>query len=398
MSFFDDDDGRDTDLDETEPGERRPRRGRPGVRPRPRPRPRGPRRGGGGGAAVLQQPAARLLVAVAAIVILIVVIALVVRDCRRSQLVDSYRSYIIEGVTPVASKSADEGKKLLALLANQKGDKAENVQRDVRAIGREAATLVTQAEGLNPPDKLGEAHRSLVTALKYRVNGIEALAAEIPNAVKSSDRADAAAKIATTMQRILASDVIYADSFVGPARQALEDDNVDGVEVPESALLADSTAANGAGPAGARLILTNLKRGTAATTTDGTTPATGLHGTGIVSVKVLPSGKELVNGQVNEVPGSAENKWEVTIENGGGFVENGIDITATLKSASGAPQISKATVDSIDPGETKAVPLEVGTPPAFGENATLTIDVDKVPGEERTSNNTGTYTVKFTIQ
>jgi uncharacterized membrane protein len=146
------------------------------------------------------------------------------------------------------------------------------------------------------------------------------------------------------------------------------------------------------------LILTNLKRGTAATTTDGTTPATGLHGTGIVSVKVLPSGKELVNGQVNEVPGSAENKWEVTIENGGGFVENGIDITATLKSASGAPQISKATVDSIDPGETKAVPLEVGTPPAFGENATLTIDVDKVPGEERTSNNTGTYTVKFTIQ
>lgn len=398
MSFFDDDDGRDTDLDETEPGERRPRRGRPGVRPRPRPRPRGPRRGGGGGAAVLQQPAARLLVAVAAIVILIVVIALVVRDCRRSQLVDSYRSYIIEGVTPVASKSADEGKKLLALLANQKGDKAENVQRDVRAIGREAATLVTQAEGLNPPDKLGEAHRSLVTALKYRVNGIEALAAEIPNAVKSSDRADAAAKIATTMQRILASDVIYADSFVGPARQALEDDNVDGVEVPESALLAGSTAANGAGPAGARLILTNLKRGTAATTTDGTTPATGLHGTGIVSVKVLPSGKELVNGQVNEVPGSAENKWEVTIENGGGFVENGIDITATLKSASGAPQISKATVDSIDPGETKAVPLEVGTPPAFGENATLTIDVDKVPGEERTSNNTGTYTVKFTIQ
>lgn len=398
MSFFDDDDGRDTNLDETEPDERRPRRGRTGVRPRPRPRPRGPRRGGGGGAAVLQQPAARLLVAVAAIVILIVVIALVVRDCRRSQLVDSYRSYIIEGVTPVASKSADEGKKLLALLANQKGDKAENVQRDVRAIGREAATLVTQAEGLNPPDKLGEAHRSLVTALKYRVNGIEALAAEIPNAVKSSDRADAAAKIATTMQRILASDVIYADSFVGPARQALEDDNVDGVEVPESALLADSTAANGAGPAGARLILTNLKRGTAATTTDGTTPATGLHGTGIVSVKVLPSGKELVNGQVNEVPGSAENKWEVTIENGGGFVENGIDITATLKSASGAPQISKATVDSIDPGETKAVPLEVGTPPAFGENATLTIDVDKVPGEERTSNNTGTYTVKFTIQ
>lgn len=347
---------------------------------------------------MLQQPGARLLAVVAAVIILIVVLALVVRDCRRSQLVDSYRSYVVEGVTPIAAKSSDEGKKLLVILTNPKGDNAETVQRAVQAIGREAETLVSRAEGLDAPDKLGDAHRSFVLALQYRVNGINSLAAEIPNAVKSSDRADAAAKIATPMGRILASDFLYSDSFVGPARKALDDDDVTGVEVPESALLAGSASANGAGPAGARIILTNLKRGTPATTTDGTAPTSGLHGTGIVSVKVLPSGKQLANGVVNEVPSSADNRWQVTIENGGDSVENGIVVTATLKPASGAPQISKQTIDTIDPKEEQSVELEVGTPPAFGENAQLTIEVAAVPGESRKANNSAVYTVKFTIQ
>jgi hypothetical protein len=344
----------------------------------------------------MQQPAARLLAVVAAVIVLIVVLALVVRDCRRSQLVDSYRSYVVEGVTPIAAKSSEEGQRLLTLLNNAKGDNAETVQNAVRAIGREAAGLVTQAEGLNPPDKVGDAHRSFVQALQYRVNGLNTLAAEIPNAVKSSDRNDAAAKLAAPMGRILASDYLYADSFVAPARQALEDDNVDGVEVPESAVLAGSIHANKAGPAGARAVLTALRSRTPSTTPD--TPAGGLRGTGIVSVKVLPENKQLVNGAVNTIKGSADNKWQVTIENGGGSVENGIEITATLRPASGAPQITKGTIATIDPGEEGSVEIEVGTPPAFGENAELTIDVAKVPGESRTSNNTNKFTVQFTIQ
>ena len=34
------------------------------------------------------------------------------------------------------------------------------------------------------------------------------------------------------MQRFLASDVIYEDSFKGPATQALEKDDITGIEVP----------------------------------------------------------------------------------------------------------------------------------------------------------------------
>lgn len=409
---YPDDDGQDTLSGDTEPPRpsQRPSRGRgkPRVRPdqprrdqRPPREPKEPRRSGGGGGgagAVLQQPAARLVVAIAAIVILIIVIALVVRDCQRSQLVDSYRAYMVDGVTPVATKSADEGKRLNVLLTNAKGDKSENIQRQVTAMAREAEGLVTTAEDLSPPDKLKDAHRNLVTTLKYRVNGLTALANEIPNAVKSNDVADASARISQTMQRLLASDVIYQDSFSGPSKQALKDDDISDVQVPESVFLPGTTT-NAAGPAGSRRILTNLKRsgGAATTGSGGTTTATGLHGTGIVSVKVLPAGTQLVNGQVNQVRGDAQLQWQVTIENGGNFVENGITVKATLSSPSGAPQRSEGQIATIDPSSQASVNLDVGQPPAFGENATLTIEVAAVPGETRTANNTAQYTVKFVL-
>lgn len=342
----------------------------------------------------MQQPAARLLIAVAAVIVLIVVLALVVRDCRRNQLVDSYSGYIRDGVTPIAAKSKDEGTRLIELLANAKKDTPEGVQTKVRAIGREADTLVTQAQGLNPPDKLGDAHRSLVLALQYRATGIKSLAETIPNAAKSKDRNDAAARLAAPMGRVLASDYIYLDSFVGPARKALEDDNVDGVEVPESALLAGSTHANKAGPAGARGVWTALQPG-GGTSSNPDTPTGGRRGTGIQSVKLLPEGKQLVIGSINTLNSSVDNKWQVTIENGGESVETGIVITATLKPAGGAPQETKATIATIDPAEQATVELGVGALPPFGENAELTIDVATVPGETITGNNTNKFTVRF---
>jgi hypothetical protein len=314
--------------------------------------------------------------------------------------VDSYRGYVVDGVTPIAAKSTDEGKRLLALLQNTKKDTPEGVQKAVSAIGREADTLVSQAEDLNPPEKLGAAHRSLILALQYRANGIKTLAAEIPNAAKSKDRTDAASKLATPMGRVLTSDFLYKDSFVEPARQALEDDNVDGVEVPESALLAGTSNANKAGPAGARAVLTALGNAAAGSATPGATPADGtLRGTGIVAVKVLPGGKQLANGVVNEIVGSADNKWEVTIENGGQAVETGITITASLTGGGlTAPQRSTAPVDTIDIGETKSVQLDMGSTPEFDQNATLTIEVSAVPNETRSDNNTAKYTVQFKFQ
>ena len=345
---------------------------------------------------MLQQPIARLAIAAGAIIILIVVITLLVRDCQRSQLVDSYRSYVVEGVTPIATQTKKQGEDLIALLQNQRGRKADALQKDARGIANRARALVTAARDLNPPDDLGEADRMLQLALAFRANGMETLAEEIPNVITSRDAAEASTRIQRTMERILASDVIYADSFVGPARQALEADNIDGVEVPAAAILSGTTNARFVAPAGARVVWNNLRRGTAAgtgTTDDAVAP--GLHGTGIVSVKV--GGKTLVNGTVNEITASENNEWEVTVENGGNFVENGIKVTAELRQEGGAPERNTATIPTIDPKEPATVKLPVGTP-EFTVLGQVVITVDKVPGEVRTGNNEVRYSVRFVIQ
>jgi hypothetical protein len=118
----DDDLGFD-DLDDEPPSPPRPRssRGRSsggaGGRRPPRGRSRSGRGGDavGGGAAALRQPRMRLALAIAFAAILILVIVLVVRDCQRSQLEDSYTSYLND-VSAIVATSAEQGKQLRQIM------------------------------------------------------------------------------------------------------------------------------------------------------------------------------------------------------------------------------------------------------------------------------------------
>ncbi len=125
---------------------------------------------GGGGIAVLQGPRGRLILGIAFAVVLVIVIALVVKDCQRSQLEDSYTSYI-NGVSQIATKSAAQGAALRQVMANPRGDKPPVLQAKINAIAKSAQGLVDQAEDLDPPGALKGAQASLVTALEYRVTG-----------------------------------------------------------------------------------------------------------------------------------------------------------------------------------------------------------------------------------
>src|SRR5262245_26045390 len=110
------------DLDDEPPPPRTARSSRPrssggsGGRRPPRGRSRSSRGAGGGGAggggaAVLRQPRARLALAIVFAAVLILVIVLVVRDCQRNQLEDSYTSYLND-VSAIVVTSAEQGKQL----------------------------------------------------------------------------------------------------------------------------------------------------------------------------------------------------------------------------------------------------------------------------------------------
>jgi hypothetical protein len=127
----------------------------------------------------------------------------------------------------------------------------------------------------------------------------------------------------------------------------------------------------------------------------GGTP-TGVHGNGIVSVKVLPGGVQLSTTENPPIPASTDLAFEVAVENSGEAQEVQVDVTLTIQK-SPQPIVKKATIDIINSGETKTVTFRDFPQPPFGTRTTVKVEVTPVPGEKRTSNNTAEYPVIFSL-
>jgi CARDB len=127
----------------------------------------------------------------------------------------------------------------------------------------------------------------------------------------------------------------------------------------------------------------------------GGTP-TGLHGSGIAYVKALPSGQLLSTTTETTIKVTDELKFEVGVEDTGESQEVRIKVTLTIPKQPD-PIIKTATIPIIEAGETKAVVFTVGALVPFGEQTSVKVDVDPVPGETNTTNNTAEYPVIFTL-
>jgi hypothetical protein len=317
-----------------------------------------------------------------------------VRDCQRSQLESSYTNYLNE-VAAVVSQSAEQGKQLRQVMANARGDKPPQLRQKILAVAGDARTLVERARELNPPGALASPQRSLVTALEYRVTGLSTLGQNLPALLQSNDQAFKANGIAEPMQRFLASDVIYADSFVGPATQALEKDDITGIEVPKGQPFLPNPALATAD--GARGLIPNLQRRSPAGSGD--QGGGNLRGTSLVSTEALPSETRLTTDRAQSVQASDQLKWRIAVENGGDFNETGIVVKATF-SYPGSPteaDVKETQIDSIESGATTTVEIPGPTTPVFGEQGSLRIEIEPVPGETNTDNNAAEYPVNITL-
>jgi hypothetical protein len=130
--------------------------------------------------------------------------------------------------------------------------------------------------------------------------------------------------------------------------------------------------------------------------TGGTT--SGLHGTGIVSTKALPSGQVLSTSAENTVTASTNLGFAVTVEDTGDSQEVHIKVTLTIHQ-SPTPIVKTQTIDLINPKEQKVVTFTgFNNPPVtYATRTTLTVDVAPVPGEANKSNNTASYPVIFSL-
>ena len=368
-------------FDEEEPPSwEEPEERRPGP-PRDRgPRRRGPRFGSSGFTPILR------LIALISLAILIVVLLVVwVEGCATNQKRDRYQAYMTN-VGEIGNASARLGQQLATTLTTP-ALKLEDLDAKLGGFVQTAEGQLEQAQDLDAPGALHVPHEGATEALRFRVNGLRGLQLAFQETADATEATAAGEQIAAQAQRLVASDLLWNDSFRLPAEAVLVDESVEGLEVPSSEFVAESELVS---PVTLAQIWQRIQGAD-----DGGTTA-GLHGSGISYVKALPSGTLLTTTAETTIFVTDDLAFEVGVEDTGDSQEVQIKVTLTIPKQPD-PIVQTKTIPLIDPGETETVTFPVGTLVPFGESVTVKVDVDPVQGETNTANNTFEYPVIFSL-
>ena len=354
-------------------------------RPRRGPRmPRGPMRPRAG-----FTPLLRLLGLIAFAILIVVLLLLWVQSCQEDKKHDAYSEYMTS-MSAVARDSERVGRELSDALTTP-GIKPAELQKQLTGLAQQQEIGVDRARKLDPPGPLLDAHERAVEALAFRADGLAGLAEAFRRTQGSKDAAAAGALLASQAERFVASDVVWDDLFKEPSVTVLRNEEISGVEVPDSNFIQTPDLAS------TRSMVPIWERinGSAASGSTGGTPS-GLHGTNIESVKVIPGGQTLSESTENTVEASTDLGFAVAVHNGGDSQEVKIEVTLTIQQ-SPTPIVKKQTIDIINPDETKTVVFRDFPSVDFGERRIMRIDVDPVPGEAKTDNNSAEYPIIFSL-
>jgi outer membrane murein-binding lipoprotein Lpp len=379
---------RDTDIefdffDEPETEEATER-----VRTPRRPPPRGPRRPVRPPAGLI--PMLRLAGLIAFLILAVVLLVVLARGCASSSKHDKYQGYITD-VRGIAGRSAQVGKQLNSTLAAT-GIKESELEAKIKGYAAQEQQEVAQARDLNPPGPLRVEHDHLIEVLGLRASGLSRLADAFRQTATAKDATTAGSLIADQARLLVASDVFWDFYFKEPTQRELERQNIRDVGgVPDSTVFPNPDLAS------TQAMMTVWQRVHGAAT-GGT--ASGKHGSALGAVKALPDGKTLTAGASatsNEITASTDLAFQVTVEDSGDFQEFNVAVTLTIQK-SGKPIIKKKTIPVINAGETKTVTFtNIDINGLFGLPTTIKVDIEPVPGETTTTNNSAEYKVIFSL-
>jgi hypothetical protein len=327
------------------------------------------------------------LVALISLAILIVVLLVVwVEGCATDRKRDRYSDYMTE-VASVGNRSANLGQELATTLTTP-ALKLEDLDAKLGGYVQSAENQVEQAEAIDAPGALHNAHEGAIEALIYRANGVRGLKTTFQETADATDSTVAGEQLAAQMDRLLASDVIWADSFKARSEEVVSTEDV--VVTPEPPTSEFLTADEIATPESMAAIWQRIQ-GAA----DGGTPS-GSHGSGISYVRALPSGDDLSTDTETTLFVTDQLAFEVGVEDTGDSQEVGIVVTLTIPKDTG-PIVIEKTIPIIEPGEIIPVRFPIGSELPPFEQVSVKVDVDPVQGETNTANNTYEYPVIFSL-
>jgi hypothetical protein len=365
-------------LEAPERQRRRLRPQRPGGPRRPTPPPPG--------AVALARLAGFVALAIAVVVGLVFWVG----SCQGKSKHDEYRSYM-DKVLPIAQSSASTGTDALRRFVTSPKLTLNGLHSKFEQWAQQQQQDYDEALRLQPPADLQSAHQEVLATLQLRAIGLTDLANTLAEA-GSKSASDVADILAKQSQLLSASDLVWAELFRLPATQTLKRLGIRGVIAPPSQLVTNpevlsATAFN--------TVYSSLQ----ATTSTG--KATGLRGSELVSVEAVAgsSTKQLTTSSPTTVNVAANLAFKVAFKDAGNFEETNVPVTLTVIIFNKTVLSKTKKVLAVQKGQTATVLFgKLGLPnSAFGAQATVTVDVGKVPGEKNLANNKASYPVFFSL-
>jgi hypothetical protein len=338
-------------------------------------------------------PMLRLAGLIAFLILAVVLLVVGVRSCASSGKHAKYEGYI-QDVRAIAKRSDGIGKELNSALSAT-GIKETDLETKITGLAAQEQQEVAQAVQMNPPGPLRVEHDHLIEVLKLRSSGLSRLADAFRQTAtaKASNSAISGRLIADQARLLVASDVNWDFYFKEPTQLELRNLNITDIgAVPDSNIIPNPELAS-------TQAMTNVwLRVHGAATGGGTT--TGKHGSALVSVTALPDGKRLdPNGAAsdNQITASTDLAFQVVVSDSGDFQEFNVRVTLTIQK-SPKPIVLRKKIDVINAGETTKVTFtNITLTDLFGLPTTVKVDIQPVPGEKVTTNNSAEYKVIFSV-
>ncbi len=359
------------------------------VRTPRRPPPRGPRRPVRPPSGLI--PMLRLAGLIAFLILAAVLLVVLARGCASSSKHDRYAKYI-EDVRGIAGRSGEIGKELNSTLAAT-GIKESALEGKIKGYAAQEQQEVAQARDLDPPGPLRVEHDHLIEILQLRASALSRLADAFRQTATAKNATTSGRLIADQARLLVASDVNWDFYFRDPTQRELERQGIRDIGgVPDSNIFPNPDSAS----TPAMMVVWQRVHGAAT----GGTPG-GKHGSALVSVTALPDGKRLdPTGAAsdNEITASTDLAFRVAVEDSGDFQEFNVGVTLTIQRSPKSIVKTKkiAVINAAATVNVTFTDINL-TADLFGLPTTISVDVEPVPGEAKTDNNSAEYKVIFSV-
>ena len=329
----------------------------------------------------------RLAGLIAFLILAVILIVFLVRGCASDSKQSTYSNYV-DKMRTIGNSSAQVGRRLNQTLTGT-GIKESTLEATIRSLAGQQSQLADQAKAITPPGPLHTEHDHLIEVLQLRASGLSRLADAFAQTARSKNANQAGQLLASQARLLTASDVNWDVYFRDASRNVLRQQNVTGVRVPTSTVVTNPDLISSS-----QAMATVWQRIHGTRTTS--SPA-GNHGSALISVTALPDNKKLDPNTETTVTASADLAFQAVVQDSGDFQEFDVKVVLTIAKTP-KPIQQTQTIPIINAGEMKTVTFKnLGAPP-YAVPTTVKVDVQPVPGEKTTSNNSAEYRVIFSLR